>query len=392
MPFDPSQFYHDVLQANGIKVAFGVPDSVLSGLSNFLFATGSMDRHIITANEGGAVALASGYHLATGRVALVYMQNSGLANALNPLQSLAAKEVFGIPMLLVIGWRGKPTIQDEPQHALVGPRLMDMLASHDLPAEELPDTISEARDMVACLVEQARRTSSPVSLIVPPRRFSDYKQESWPSLPAPVLFRRSNLQVWTSAAQELPLSREAAIRCVLREVRKTDITVSSLGGASRELYMIRQEKDGSIGADFMSIGAMGHAFALAHGISIGCPSRRVFCLDGDGSFLMHVGNNAVLAGTSQHHVIHILLYNGVYESTGSQPLMLSKANFYALAEGLPYNEKYAVDSAEMLAKACSSAQANTLIIVSVNSFVSKSLPRPSGSPRLWKESFMASLR
>ena len=390
MPFDPRQFCDEALEANGINVAFGVPDSVLDGLSSYLSATKSMTEHIVMASEGGAVALAAGYHLTTGKLALVYMQNSGLANALNPLLSLAAKEVFGIPMLLMIGWRGKPGVKDEPQHASIGPRLLEILTANDLPYEELPKTMLEARESIARLIATSRQRKSPVALIIPPQSFSGYGHDKPPGLSSTLPYR-STLQNWTSDTPELPLSRETAIRCVLQQVRKTDIMVCSLGGATRELYMIRKEKGESMSTDFMCIGAMGHTFALAHGIAMGSSSRRVLCIDGDGSFLMHVGNNAVLADISRHDVVHVIMYNGTYGSTGDQPLMLSKTNFIAMAEGLPYQQKILVDRAEMLEKACASAQANSLIIVTVNTSVREGLPRPSGTPRMWKDAFMGSL-
>ena len=173
-PFDPRRFYEEVLKANGIVAAFGVPDSSLSGLLSYFSATKPLSEHIVTANEGGAVALAAGYYLSTRKVALAYMQNSGLANALNPLQSLAAKEVFGLPMLLMIGWRGKPGEKDEPQHALIGPRIPDNLRANDFPYEEIPDTLSGAKEAVARLVAKSMQDNTPVALIVPTKTFLDY--------------------------------------------------------------------------------------------------------------------------------------------------------------------------------------------------------------------------
>ncbi|GJN76926.1 hypothetical protein PLIIFM63780_000414 [Purpureocillium lilacinum] len=289
VPFDPEEFHDEALKPNGIDTIFGVPDSSLSGLLSYLAANKSAPQHIVMANEGGAVALAAGYHLATRKVAMCYMQNSGLANALNPLQSLAAKEVFGIPMLLMIGWRGKPGIKDEPQHALI----------------------------------------------------------------------------------------------------ETDVSVSSLGGTSRELYMVRKEKGEPLSSNFFCLGAMGHSFAVANGIRLRPSSGKVFCIDGDGSFIMHLGNNAVLADISQPDLVHVVVFNGVHSSTGSQPLTISRDAFLAAANGLSYERKFFVDNIEDLDRALSLLDSrSTLIVALANDSASASLPRPSETASELKKLFM----
>jgi phosphonopyruvate decarboxylase len=389
-PFDPRQFYEEALKANGIIAAFGVPDSSLSGLLSYFAATKPVPEHVVTANEGGAIGLAAGYYLSRRKVALVYMQNSGFSNALNPLQSLAAKEVFGLPMLLMIGWRGKPGEKDEPQHALIGPRILDDLRANDFPYEEIPDTISGAKEAIARLVAKSIQDNTPVALIVPTKTFSEYSDDAAQKIPPTVATSHVKAEQWTSSETDLPLSRELAIRCLLGEIKSTDISVSSLGGNSCELYMIRKESGESIGRNFFCIGAMGHAFTLACGITMGFSSGRVFCIDGDGSFLMHVGNNAVLAGISHPNVIHVVIYNGVHSSTGNQSLTIRKDHFLAMAEGLPYQQKFLVDNAEGLKKACESASKSTLIIVVVNDSVQKNLPRPSETPQELKDIFMKS--
>ncbi|KAL8704393.1 MAG: hypothetical protein Q9201_002462 [Fulgogasparrea decipioides] len=389
-PFDSHQFYEEALKANGIGVAFGVPDSSLSGLLSYFSSTKPVSEHIVTANEGGAVALAAGYYLSTRRIALVYMQNSGFANALNPLQSLMAKEVFGIPMLLMIGWRGKPGEKDEPQHALVGPRILDNIEANDFPYKVIPDTLSGAKETIADLVAKSIRDSTPVALIVPRETFLENKDEAPSEIPPDLPTRHVKVEQWMSSGPDLPLSRELAIRCVHRHIKSTDLSVSSLGGNSRELYMILKENGDALGRNFFCIGGMGHAFGLAHGIAMGFSSGRMFCIDGDGSFLMHIGNNAVLAGISPPNMIHVVIYNGVHSSTGNQALTISKESFLAMSAGLSYKQKFFVDDAEGLERACESARESTLIIVAVNDLVKKSLPRPSESARELKDLYMKS--
>ena len=387
---DPRRFDEEVLRENGLVTAFGVPDSCLKGLLSYFYATKPITEHVVVANEGAAVSLAAGHYLSTNKVALAYMQNSGFANALNPLQSLAAKEVFGIPMLLIIGWRGKPGEHDEPEHALAGPSMLGNLRANDFPYEVVPDTVPAAREAVARLVTKALQKSTPVALLVPNHTFREYRQGASQPYPPVTATSHTTAEKWMSFASHHPLSRELAIRCLLDEIQHADVSVSSVGGNSRELYMIRKERGETPGRNFFSIGAMGHTFAIAYGVATGFSSGRVFCIDGDGSFLMHVGNNAVLAGLAPPNIIHLVIWNGIHCSTGSQSLPISKENFLAMAEGLPYQQKYFVDTAEGLKKACESASKSTLIIVVVNDSVSKILPRPSESAYELRDLFMKS--
>jgi len=191
----------------------------------------------------------------------------------------------------------------------------------------------------------------------------------------------------------LPLSREKVVRDTLEFVRDSDITVTSLGGLSRELYMVRKEQGKEISQNFFCIGAMGHSFALANGLAIGRPeARRIWCLDGDGSFIMHLGNNAVLAGMAENsNVVHIVVYNGVYSSTGSQPLMIDTVKFLDLAEGLPYRKKIFVDNNFGLRTALVNAIGGTLIVVLTNDQMSDKLPRPTETAAELKDMFVGRL-
>jgi len=402
-PIDPCLFYEQALVGNGITHAFGVPDSCLKGLLSYLYATKHVPEHITTASEGAAVAIAAGYYLSTQKLAVAYMQNSGLANSLNPLQSLAAKEVFGIPMLLVIGWRGRPGEHDEPEHALAGPRTLDILHSNGFPYEVMPDTLSETTETIARLMKTAKKGNTPVALVVPNHSFSEYSpdetvQNGVDGTPngtsngtaSKINKRPPRAEEWRSAEGDLPLSRENAIRCVLKQLYPKDVTVSSVGGNSREIYMIRKEKNEDLSRSFLSIGAMGHTYPLAYGVQIGHLSGRVICIEGDGSFLMHVSNNAVLAAEAPSSLIHVVIHNGIHCSTGSQPIPINTENLLALAGSLPYKQKFFVDTAEGLIQACEWAKKSTLIVVVVNRSVSKNLPRPSEHPYELRDSYISS--
>ncbi|KAI9745393.1 MAG: hypothetical protein M1818_000927 [Claussenomyces sp. TS43310] len=400
---DPRLFYEQALVGNGITHAFGVPDSCLKGLLSYLYATKHVPEHIVTASEGAAVAIAAGHYLSTQNLAVAYMQNSGLANSLNPLQSLAAKEVFGIPMLLVIGWRGRPGEHDEPEHALAGPCTLKILELHGFPYEVMPDTLWETTRVIARLIKTAKEGKTPVALVVPNHRFAEYRPDETVQNGAngttygtsngtasKISKRPSRVEEWRSAEVALPLSREYAIRCVLKQLYMDDVTVSSVGGNSREIYMIRKEKGEDLSRSFLSIGAMGHTYPLAYGVQTGHPSGRVFCIEGDGSFLMHVSNTAVLAAEAPSNLIHVVIHNGIHCSTGSQPIPINTENLLALAGSLPYQQKFFVDTAEGLIQACEWAEKSTLIVVVVNQSVKKTLPRPSEHPYELRDSYISS--
>jgi phosphonopyruvate decarboxylase len=423
LPFDPSEFFARVLQPNSIDAVFGVPDSSLSGLLSFFAATMSAPQHIVTANEGGAVALAAGYHLATKRVALCYLQNSGLSNALSPLQSLASNAVAAVPVLLMVGWRGKPGIKDEPQHALIGPHLLENLDANRIPYEHIPETLDEAQTVVSRLIAKALAENTPVALVVPPGTFTPYKvplveqQEKrlerlqlYDHVPAG---RKATTWLMKYPDQPLPLTREMVVRSVLERRRSKDIVVSSLGGTSREVYMVLQEQKQPISRIFFVLGAMGHAFGVASGIRLGqtpAQAPAVYCIDGDGSFLMHAGNNAVLADVGPRGMIHVVVYNGVHSSTGNQPLSLRLEAYLDLAEGMAYTHKFFVDTAQAferaldLAAATVTAQAavgevgevggsgaKILVVVLVGPGQSATLPRPTETAEELKGLFMQSL-
>lgn len=416
LPFDPQAFSTQVLQPNNIDAVFGVPDSSLSGLLSFFAATMSPPQHIVTANEGGAVALATGYHLATKKVALCYLQNSGFSNALSPLQSLASNAVAAVPILLMIGWRGKPGIKDEPQHALIGPRLLENLDANRIPYEHIPETLDEAQRVVSRLLEKAVAENTPVALVVPPATFVPYKGASNGRVAGRLgeevngnetIRATKGATTWLMRYpdQPLPLKREDVVRSVLGRLQARDVLVSSLGGTSRETYMVLQEQGKPISRVFFVLGAMGHSFGVASGVRLGQTAeqaRVVYCVEGDGSFLMHVGNSAVLADVGPRGIVHVVVYNGVHSSTGDQPLSLRLESYLDLAEGMAYTLKFFVDTSEALGRALELATAaaapvdgkpvaNSLVVVLVGPGQSASLPRPKETARELRDLFVQSL-
>jgi phosphonopyruvate decarboxylase len=369
-------FVETVLEA-GISLFCGVPDSVFRDLCTSLDERLAPDQHIITANEGSAVALATGHYLGSGGLALVYMQNSGLGNAINPIASLASKNVYGIPMLLLIGWRGEPGTPDEPQHVLQGLMTLPHLDAMGIRHSILPPEIDSA---VACLneaVEAARKDCCPVALIV--RRDT---------------FESSATQV--VADKHFELSREQAIRIVADCLSDRDVIVSTTGMISRELFEHRQSERQTdvVSQDFLVVGSMGHASQIALGLALARPDRRIVCLDGDGALLMHMGGLATIGSQSPENLIHVILNNGCHDSVGGQPTVGFAIDIAEIALACTYRHSCQVISACDLKRDFTSLiqmPGPSLIEIRVSSGHRNGLSRPSDTPRDRKVQFMTFL-
>jgi phosphonopyruvate decarboxylase len=287
------------LKDQGIDFFCGVPDSLLKDLCAGLAAS-CKDRHIITANEGNAVALASGHYLATGRPGLVYMQNSGLGNAINPLLSLADSGVYGIPVLLLIGWRGEPGTPDEPQHAAEGritPALLEVLK---IPFRILPPDPAGMRECVLHAGEYMRAHHSPFALIARKDTFSRSVSRAVPD-------------------EASTFTRENAIQIIAGSRGPDTVIVSTTGKASRELAEFLESCTGERPGFFPVVGSMGHASSIALGIALEKKDRTVFCIDGDGSVIMHMGFLGIIGHLSPKNFVHVVINNGAHESVGGQP-------------------------------------------------------------------------
>jgi phosphonopyruvate decarboxylase len=354
----------------------GVPDSLLKELCLYIDANISADKNIIAVNEGAAVALASGYFLSSGQCAVVYMQNSGIGNALNPLLSLADPLVFSIPMLLLIGWRGEPGVRDEPQHdkqGLVTERLLEAAgieyAIHGESMEKAAIQIEKAR-------EYMKNARAPYALIVRQNTFSSYGGSA----------------VVGSAETSL-LSRESAIEEVLRSLAETDLVVSTTGKISRELYELREERGEGHRRDFMTVGSMGYASQIAASVSL-CSGRRVVCLDGDGAVLMHMGGLATI-GVFGANILHIVLNNASHDSVGGQPTVAQKIDLCSVASACGYVLARRVVNRSELRDVLRSAveeQGAVFIEVIVGKGARVNLGRPKQNPRENKLNFMMELK
>ncbi|MBQ9315001.1 MAG: phosphonopyruvate decarboxylase [Clostridia bacterium] len=303
----------------------GVPDSQLKAFCNCLIDTyGISKEHIIAANEGNCTALAAGYHLATGKIPVVYMQNSGIGNIINPVASLLNEKVYGIPCVFIVGWRGEPGIHDEPQHVFQGEITIKLLEDIGIKTFVIDKTTAEAQmeDYVSQSKAITERGNS-VAFVVKKGALSFDKN---------VKYSNENI-----------MKREDIIRHIVDHTGE-DIIVSTTGKASRELFEIREANGQSHKYDFLTVGSMGHSSSIALGIALQKPNTRVWVIDGDGSVLMHMGAMAVIGANSPKNMIHIVINNGAHETVGGMPTVSEKINLPKIAEGCGYPEIHSVDS------------------------------------------------
>lgn len=304
------------LSASGVDFFTGVPDSLLKNFCAYV--TDHCDEnHVIAANEGGAVGLASGHYLATGKPALVYMQNSGQGNAVNPLASLADLDVYSIPMILLVGWRGMPGVHDEPQHVKQGKITISLFETMGIPTTVIPEEGWE--DVVSAAVEQAIAEKRPVALVVKKGLFGDYSLQN-------------------KKADIAEVKRETAIENLLNELPKDSVIVSTTGMISRELYETRVRRGEGHEHDFLTVGSMGHAIMIALGIAQAQPNRKVVCLDGDGASIMQMGNMAIAGQSAAANLTHIVLNNAAHDSVGGQPTVGGAIDLPAIAAAVGYNQ------------------------------------------------------
>lgn len=371
---DPITF-HNALAQSGIDFYTGVPDSMLRPFCACVAEHTKKERHIIAANEGAAIGLAAGSYLASGRPALVYMQNSGLGNAINPLLSLADMSVYGIPMILMIGWRGEPGVKDEPQHVAQGQATTSLLNAIGVEHYQLPNDTAEATTMLNELRKQTIKDNKPVAVLVSKNTFADYHADE-------------------NDDEPVTLSRERAIELILNKIKPDSSVVSSTGMISRELYELRDHFKQNHDTDFLTVGSMGHCSQIALGIAVTNSNKRVICLDGDGAAIMHMGSMAIVGQASSANLLHVILNNGRHDSVGGQPTCGLKINFTTIAEGCGYQlVRSANDETELInaLDAMSDLEGPLLLDVRIGAGHRKDLGRPEISPQDQKRNFMRHL-
>ena len=368
------QFFIEKLKDNGIDCFAGVPDSLLKNICAYITDHCDAQHNIIAANEGAAVGLAAGHYLATGKPACVYMQNSGEGNIINPIASLTDPEVYNIPVLLLIGWRGRPGVHDEPQHVKQGKVTTGLLNTMGINY----DVLSKEEDKAAKQIDKAvaaLQRKEVYALVIEKDTFDEYKLQ--------------NIEV-----NDLTLTREEAIQTVASVLAPKDVIVSTTGMISRELFEARAAWGQGHERDFLTVGSMGHASQIALGIALEKPERKVWCFDGDGATIMHMGSMAIVASKKPANYIHVVFNNGAHDSVGGQPTVGLKIDLPTIAKAVGYSDAFSVSSKEELLSILKSPFKNgpVLLEIKVKKGNRKDLGRPTTTPIENKEALMEFLK
>ena len=365
----------DILKENGIDVVTGVPDSTLKSLCDEINA-GDRFKHYVAANEGAAVGIAMGTYLGTGKPACVYMQNSGEGNAINPLASLANKEVYGIPMLLLIGWRGEPGVHDEPQHVYQGQitcELMDLMGIKYSVVDR--DYTTGDLDRILKVAKGEFEKGNQFALIIKKDALTKSCDFKWDN--------------------GFKMVREEALGRILKALPRDVKIISTTGKISRELYDQSNALFGNHDNLFMTVGGMGHASMIAFGVAINRSDLKVVCIDGDGAALMHMGSMAFLADNAPKNFYHIVINNNAHESVGGMPTGCMNVDFVAVAKTLGYKKTVKVTSLNELdvigKDVRDSLDGPILYEVMVSLGARADLSRPKESAADNKKSFMRNL-
>ena len=367
-----SKFFIDSLCSMQMDFFTGVPDSLLKNVCAYITDHFVTERNVIAANEGAAVGLAAGYYLATKKIPVVYMQNSGLGNAVKPLMSLTDKEVYNIPLLLLVGWRGEPGVKDEPQHIKQGKVTLPLLEAMGIKYAIMSQNETEFLSQLNYANFYMNETHEPFAFVIPKGTFEEYKLQQ-------------------DGEVILPLKREAAIQLIASSLSKEDIIVSTTGMISRELFEYRTSAFMEHEKDFLTVGSMGHASQIALGIALEKKKCKVFCFDGDGSTLMHMGSLAIIGSLHPDNYVHVIFNNGAHDSVGGQPTVAFNIDLCKIAQACGYEAALSVSDSDSLCEALKRItymHGPILLEVKVRKGARKDLGRPTTTPLQNKDTFM----
>lgn len=367
----------DIFEKNNYKFFTGVPDSTFKAWMSFLDENhGNGLDNIISSNECEAVAIATGYHLATNKIGVVYMQNSGFGKTVNPITSLADSEVYSIPMLLMIGWRGEPGKKDEPQHKKMGRVMIPILEALEISYSFLPETASEFEELLQKISFFFKENKKPYALIV----------------------KKNLIEPFTNSKRKetiYEMTREEVLKIIIDSFNGDEVIVSTTGKTSRELFELRIAR-GEDPRDFYTVGSMGCTSSIALGIALNSKKKTVV-IDGDGALIMQLGALTTIGHYHPENLYHILIDNNAHESTGGQPTVSDTVNFKEICLGSGYKSVYLANSREDLKIALEKmfkeeGKGPSMLIVKVKKGSREDLGRPTTTPIQNKEFFMKSLR
>lgn len=362
-----------LIEIIGADFYTGVPDSQLKALCNYLMDKYGIDplHHVIAANEGNCTALAAGYHLATGKIPVVYMQNSGEGNIINPVASLLSDKVYAIPMIFIIGWRGEPGVYDEPQHIFQGELTLKLLDDMEICYCIIGNDTAE--EEVATAMKQFQKV------------LSEGKNVAFIIRKGAITYGRK-----VEYSNSYKMLREEIIRHIAHYAGD-DPVISTTGKASRELFEIRESNKQSHKYDFLTVGSMGHSSSIALGVAIQKSKTKIWCIDGDGAVLMHMGAMAVIGSTRPKNLVHIVINNGAHETVGGMPTVAGEIDLAAVAIACGYPYAVSVESFEALDQELSDARhRNMLSLIEVKCAVGarENLGRPTTTALENKRNFM----
>ncbi len=364
----------EIFKKNDLTFFTGVPDSIFKDWMKFL-ADGNGLTNIIACNECEATAIASGYHLATNKVGIVYMQNSGLGKCVNPLTSLISKEAYAIPTLLMIGWRGEPEKKDEPQHKMMGRIMLPLLDTLEIPYQILPNDIKQAEQVIKEMKELAEQKNYASAIIIKKDTLEEYVAQT---------FVKTNYE----------MSREDAIKLIVDNMDGEEVIVSTTGKTSRELFEYRVARQ-EIPRDFYTVGSMGCSASIANSIALQKPEKKIFIFDGDGAVLMQMGALSTIGHYKAKNLYHVIFDNTCHDSTGGQPTVSSTVDFKQIALSCGYRNAIKIETKDALIKTVKETkekQGPNLFIVKVNKGARQDLGRPTTTPIENKEAFMQFLQ
>lgn len=371
----PSYFY-DLLLKNGTDFFAGVPDSLLKNFCAYVTDNAPAEKHIISANEGSATCLACGYHFATGRIPMIYMQNSGEGNMVNPLMSIADPDVYSVPMLIVIGWRGEPGVHDEPQHVKQGKVTCTLLDAMQVPYEILSENEEDLPAQFEKAYKYIKENNAQYAFVIRKGTFDEYKLQK-------------------NEAVNGNMSREEAIEKIMLSAAPSTAFVSTTGMASRELYELRDKHGMSHEKDFLTVGGMGHASQIALTIAMNKKDRQVYCIDGDGAAIMQMGGMATIGSRKPNNYVHFILNNGAHDSVGGQPTVGRQIDLCAIARGCGYENVVKAETPEALEAVLKDKKTKemlTFVEVIVTKGARKDLGRPKSTPIENKKALMSFLK
>ncbi len=370
---------YKIFKDQGVSFFTGVPDSLLKEICTYIDENTDSCSHVIASNEGTAIGLAVGHYLGSGKLPLVYLQNSGLGNIVNPILSLCDKEVYSIPLVLLIGWRGEPGIKDEPQHIKQGRVTPSLLESMEVPYKLITRNVNQSIINTKWALETAKKFNCPVALLVQKGSFEKVEEKK-------IKIKEENNYI----------SREDAISIITENISDKSIIISTTGMISRELYELRTKTQQDRSQDFLTVGSMGHASQIALGIAKANPNKKIVCLDGDGAALMHLGGMATIGTTNVGNLLHIILNNGAHDSVGGQPTIAQKISLTSIAKACSYqniegpikDKNKIVEVIDRLSK----LSGISFVEILVKKGARSDLGRPKESPIYNKENFIKNIK